>query len=100
MQAHDVDRVKIDDHSYNCECAECGKRFEASRSDASFCSPKCRVAYSRRPAKLAHAIEAVDAFGEQILDYSRRYSRNDRMFQAMVILQRKINAAVANFENG
>lgn len=99
MQGHDVDRIKYDDRAYGCECAECGGRFEATRSDASFCSPKCRVAYSRRPAKLAHAVEAVDAFGEQILDYSHRYRRNDRMFQAMVILQRKINAAVANFES-
>lgn len=100
MQGQDVDRTKYDDRSYMCECAECGCQFEATRSDASFCSPKHRVAFSRRPAKLAHAIEAVDAFGEQILAYSHKYGRNDRMFQAMVILQRKINAAVDNFEKG
>lgn len=100
MQGHDTDRRKIDDRDYRCECLQCGKSFEAQRSDASFCSPKCRVAFSREPKKLEHAIEAVDAFGEQILAYSHKYSRNDRMFQAMVILQRKINAAVANFESG
>jgi len=98
MQGQDTDRTKYDNRSYGCECAECGKHFEATRSDASYCSPKCRVAYSRRPAKLAHACEAVDAFGEQILAYSHKYSRNDRMFQAMVILRRKVNAAIENFE--
>lgn len=100
MQGQEVDRVKMDERDYRCECAECGKLFEATRSDASFCSPKCRVAFSRRPAKLAHAVEAVDAFGEQILAYSHKYKRNDRMFQAMVILQRKVNAAIENFEKG
>lgn len=98
MQAHDVDRVKYDDRSYQVECAECGKHFEATRSDASFCSPKCRVAFSRRPAKLERACQIVDAFGERILALSRKYNRSDRMFQAMVILQRKVNTAVANFE--
>lgn len=99
MQAHDTNRTKFDSRDYRCECAECGQHFEATRSDASFCSTKCRVAFSRRPAKLRHAIEAVDAFCKQVNDYSTRYGRNDDMFKAMLKLQTAVGAAISRFEN-
>lgn len=98
MQAHDVDRVKVDDRDYRCTCAQCGETFEARRSDASFCSSKCRVAFSREPKKLANAIESVDAFGRQVLAYSHKYSHNQRMFEAILELQKRVNTALANFE--
>lgn len=98
MQAHDIERTKYDDRSYICECAECGGRFEATRSDASFCSPKCRVAFSRRPVKMANAIKVIEAFCIVVSDYSTRYSRNEHVFQAMLKLQRAVNVAVSRFE--
>jgi hypothetical protein len=33
------------------KCGQCGKPFEQKRSDARFCSQKCRVAFSRAKAK-------------------------------------------------
>lgn len=98
MQAHEIDRVKYDDRSYMCECAECGNQFEATRSDASFCSAKCRVAFSRRPAKRAAAIAGIEAFCHVVYEVSTKYSKNEGVFQAMLKLQRAVNNAVARFE--
>jgi hypothetical protein len=33
--------------TFTCTCIQCGKPFQAKRSTAKFCSPKCRVAYKR-----------------------------------------------------
>lgn len=37
------------------KCIQCTKEFEAPRSDAKFCSPKCRVASNRG----TEAVEAI-----------------------------------------
>lgn len=37
------------------KCIQCTKEFDAPRSDAKFCSPKCRVASNRG----AEAVEAI-----------------------------------------
>lgn len=98
MQGQNADVTKMDDRDYRCVCHQCGQRFEAVRSDATFCSARCRVAFSREPKKLENAIDSLTVFGQQVLQYGERYKRNERMYQAMLNLQRKVNAAVAAFE--
>jgi len=78
MQGHDTDRVKFDNRDYSVACTECGKRFEATRSDASFCTARCRVRYSKRPEKLNNAIESLGTFALQAREIASRYPTNKR----------------------
>lgn len=39
-------------------CLECGKSFEAQRSTAKFCSPKCRVKYNIKSAEIEEEVVA------------------------------------------
>lgn len=98
MQAHDTDRYKVGDADYSVKCVQCGELFEARRSDASFCSPNCRVAYSREPAKLNNAIAALEAMGLQLINMAQKYSRNQRVFEAMLVLRNRLNTALGQFE--
>lgn len=99
MQAHDINRIKNDSRDYTCYCAECEKAFEATRSDASFCSSRCRVAFSRRPQKLQNALAALEQIAAQVNEMSNRYSKNQQVYEAVLELQRKIGKSLGNFES-
>lgn len=60
MQGHDVDRVKVYDGVWLCECAFCRKHFESKRSDASFCTAAHRSAYHRHKEKMKRKIRELD----------------------------------------
>lgn len=97
-QSHDTDRTKFDTRDYSVQCVQCGKYFAATRSDASFCSARCRVAHSREPQKLANALEDLRFSGIRARDVARKYSRSGKAFEAMQELSRQVNAALAEFE--
>lgn len=42
---------------YKIECFECGKEYDAVRSDSAFCSSKCRVRNHRKKDKLDKDIQ-------------------------------------------
>ena len=98
MQYHDTDRIKMGDADWSVQCLQCGKQFEARRSDATFCSARCRVAYSREPEKFRNAVESVNSMASQLLTLSRKYKSSNEMYQAMLQLQRDLGAAISNFE--
>lgn len=98
MQGHDTDRIKNDARDYSVVCLQCGSEFEATRSDATFCSAKCRVARSQEPKKLANALAYIELIGRTILSYSVRYRKNERVYQAVKALHVIIGKALANFE--
>jgi len=98
MQGHDTNRTKFDDRDYSVECLECGGTFEAKRSDATFCSARCRVRYSKRSEKLNNAIESLRMFGINVRDISGRYSTNQRVETALLALRAQIDAALSNME--
>jgi len=95
---HDTDRTKFNSRDYSIVCFHCGQTFEATRSDASFCSAKCRVAYSREPQKLLNAIEELRAVELRLAYLSERYKRNTKMFAAVKSLAAAASAAAAAFE--
>lgn len=98
MQGHEIDRDKVDDRSWLCWCAECGVRFEATRSDASFCSPRCRVAFSRAAAQLSNKIMRMNDFAADLVELSYKHSKSDQLYEAMLALDKQIRAALKNFE--
>lgn len=98
MQAHEISRTKMDSRSYLCWCAECGARFEATRSDASFCSSRCRVAFSRGAAKLDNQILRMQMFAAGLRESSVKYSKSKKLYEAMLALDKQIRGALANFE--
>lgn len=98
MQGHDAWRTKVDDRTYQVDCFNCGKTFEAARSDASFCSPRCRVHFSRAPQRRRAALERLKAIANEVDTISRTYSRSQELFEAVQSLERRIAAALGNFE--
>ena len=73
MQGKDTDRLKMDARDYSITCHQCGDTFEATRSDASYCSARCRVRASREPQKRLNALEALEAMRVQINAMARKY---------------------------
>lgn len=98
MQGTDTDRVKQGDRDYSVQCADCGNWFEATRSDASYCSPKCRKHAHRAPIRKRNAIIALQMAGRSALSTAVRYKKSDEVYQEMLKLQKQINAALALFE--
>ena len=98
MQGHDTDRTKFDSRDYQVVCHQCGQTFEAKRSDATFCSPKCRVRFSREPQKLINAVEHINSMKFYTSDYAGRYSHNALVEEALLSLQRAIANALAEMD--
>jgi hypothetical protein len=93
MQGHDTDRVHMGDKDYSVVCWHCGNTFEATRSDASFCSAKCRVAHSREPQKLLNAIEELHDMRFRIIQIAEKYKGNAEVIKALEILKSNVASA-------
>lgn len=98
MQGHDTDRVKMGDKDWHVKCCQCENWFESTRSDASFCSTRCRINYNREPQKLENAIAHLEAQMIVIEQMAEKYKRNERVFEAMKALSKRVNYAVSIFE--
>lgn len=98
MQAHDTYRVKQDDRCYIVECVQCGQTFEATRSDASFCKPSCRVAYSREPARSASALRELEQMASRVHEIGRKYKHSPEMYAAVDKLSKQVLGALGWFE--
>jgi len=98
MQAVETERIKMGDRDWSIQCAHCGKYFEAKRSDASFCSPRCRVGFSREPQKLLNHVAMLNFWSRQVYHIALRYKRSDKVYQAMLGLQKSVNFALTVFE--
>jgi protein-arginine kinase activator protein McsA len=98
MQGKDTDRWKMDDRDYSVRCLQCGQTFEAKRSDATFCSARCRVSYSREPQKLLNAIEEMRSMGYRTRDISGKYSTNKQVYETLMHLQSQVRIALQNME--
>lgn len=88
----------MDDRCYRVECLQCGDTFEATRSDATFCSARCRVAYSREPEKMRKFIEHLDVLGRMLDRQARKYYRSKAVFEAMQQLHKSLGASLERFE--
>lgn len=98
MQGHDTNRTKYDNRDYGVDCLECGKSFEAKRSDATFCSARCRVRYSKRPEKLNNAIEELRYMGLKAREIAARYPTNARVETALAALLNQVQIACSDME--
>lgn len=99
MPIHETDRVKVDDHTWRVQCVSCGEYFEASRYDASFCTPRCRVSFSREDGRRQALIQQIDSWGKSLERTAKKYRYNKEVFAAMIQLQRDIKFALSLFEN-
>lgn len=98
MQGHDADRIKMDAGCWRVLCLQCEQEFEARRSDATFCSTRCRVAYSREPEKLNNAIAYCDQLARMLDRQAQKYYRSPRMYVAMKALRDSLTGSLARFE--
>lgn len=97
MQSIDTFRTRQDGY-WTVVCAECNQSFDAKRSDASFCSSKCRVAWSRRPQKLLNAIERLREMELEVSEMAIRYRKSDKVYQAVKRLQKSVTYSMNSFE--
>jgi len=93
MQGHDTDRLHMDAKDYSVTCLQCGNTFEATRSDATFCSARCRVAHSREPQKLANALQRLEDMRFQVIGLAEKYKGNPDILQALVMLKSAVASA-------
>lgn len=98
MQSPDTERIKHDARDYAVMCLQCDQPFEAKRSDATFCSANCRVAYSREPKKLENALLGLQSDIIRFRTLAYKYRRNQRVFEQFVLLQKELNGIIAIFE--
>lgn len=89
----DADRTKFDDRDYSVVCFQCGNTFEATRSDASFCSAKCRMAHSREPQKLANALEDLKRMNIRVFQIAEKYKGNSAVVAELERLKKAVGAA-------
>lgn len=99
MQAHDVDRIKNDARDYTVYCGWCNQKFEAKRSDASFCSARCRVNSHREPARIKALCEDLVRQGRAHKNTAQSYSKSKSVYLAMQELRDALNVALTYFEN-
>lgn len=53
------------------KCLECSKEFEAQRSSAKFCSPKCRVDYNRKSGEEKNVVSLKDVVTPEVVNAAR-----------------------------
>lgn len=99
MQGHETERNLVWDGVYRVECLQCSKVFEASRCDATFCSARCRVAFSREPQKMRNAIDHMNGLQNMVDGYAKKYKRNQDVYEAMLALKKSLEFSLARFEN-
>jgi len=97
MNHRDTDRTPVDG-GWVVWCDHCNKRFESKRSDASYCSAKCRMGAKREHEARLKYIASLASLGRQLRNKAAANHRSDLMYKAMLELQKDINAAVAMFE--
>lgn len=98
MQAGDTDRIKIDDRCWHVRCLQCDEWFYAERSDATFCKPAHRVAYSRRHERKLAAMAELQAMGRRANAIAAKYQTSTDVFDQMVLLKQAIDRATKQFE--
>jgi len=96
MDIQDAERIRTED-GYIVECMVCGKSFEASRIDASFCSSTCRSRHHRAAGKLTKRIERGEAAVNDLIKHLPK-SGESETYNALLRLSRRIAAALAAVE--
>lgn len=59
----------------NNRCAECGIEFSSKRKDAKFCSPKCRVTFSRKDSLVTDNVTLSEVPVTDKFEYTQIYLR-------------------------
>ena len=98
MQGHDIDRNRTE-YGWEQNCAHCGKRFEAKRVDASFCTSTCRKAHQRDVERWEKWIADLGLKGEELVDVAKGFKHSKRMYGVYLKLQRDLKIAIEEFED-
>lgn len=96
--SHEVEIVKMDARDYVVKCLYCGNKFEASRSDAAFCSASCRVANSREPAKERKQLALFEGFANQLVTFCKKHRYNKGYYEIVKRIHAQVGHALAQFE--
>lgn len=91
--------LKLDNRVWRVYCAECLEPFEASRSDAVYCSGKCRTHAARAPQRLANTLRFLNDLSFTLGNYSRQYKQSKVVFWAFQRLYNILGDQLKNFEN-
>lgn len=97
-QAVETERIKIDDRCWRVQCAECGKWFEAARSDASFHSGACRKKWHERPVRFQNAMLELRQMARRAKVIAEQYKSSQTGYDEMVALGKSVDYAIATFE--
>lgn len=97
-QAADTDRIKLDAHSWRVQCAECDKWFEATRSDASYCSQRCRKRRHNAPVRKANALHRLQFMVMDAREIKNEWNHSQDVYDQMIILRKALDNIIADFD--
>lgn len=100
MQGQDTDRIRIDDHTWSVKCwnDDCGRWFEATRSDATYCSQKCRQHAARAPQRRANALNKIDFMVLDLREIKNSYNHSQEFYDRMILLRKSLDGILDDFD--
>jgi len=96
--SHEVEVIKNDARDYSIKCHYCGRDFEATRSDAAFCSASCRVASSREPARQRKQLALFEGVANQLVTFCKKHRYNQEYFEIVKRIHAIVSHALSQFE--
>lgn len=84
---------------HNPTCEQCHRKFQSTRTDAKFCSARCRMAHSRSGDIFIADVTQLNRIAATLLQISQKYKDNQKMHEVMVSLRADLDAAINNFES-
>lgn len=97
-QGHDIERYRTET-GWEQNCAQCNRRFEAKRADATFCSPICRKASQREVERWNNWIDNLTSQGDELVGVAKKFKTSKRMYAAFLKFQRSLKIAIEEFED-
>jgi len=98
MQAQDTDRRNNGDGSWSVQCCVCERWFEAKRSDASYCSNRCRKTAHFAPQRLQAALEDLAYMAKRADEIAAKYHHNQAVFDQLAALRASLKASMGRIE--
>jgi hypothetical protein len=92
-------RVKVDGDMWRVWCPECNKAFYPKRSDATYCSPKCRMHAQRAPQRLINTLLFLGDLAFKVGEIRKQYKSNRKVYLALETLKNVIEWNLKQFDN-
>lgn len=96
MQGQQIERFRTES-GWSFRCAHCGTVTESRRSDATFCSPKCRKAHERAQSDFRRQLADLRWAVPDIANKIDKYGCDEQVRQLLIDLKAEITIALSRY---